>query len=192
MATKLERFLESIDPSGTIDETAARADAALNVFTVNPNGVPDGESFEHCLGRFLCHLDNHCLRLNPPWTYDPKRDIGRCYNLLVAEYGKDGVLVANDLIVTGQDGGLYGVLRAVARRRANQYAQTEIAARVSVFWRGLNTQEQLDVAEEYIKRFRDLLPAELTEGTGVRMKIRFWKVLEQHPYMVHRLRGVGR
>lgn len=191
MATRLDRFLESIDPSKTLDVVAARADEALNSFPMDA-GALEGSEFMECVGRFVCHLDNHLLCLNPPRSYDPQAHWGQGCRLLEAEYGHDAILNANDLARTGVDGGLLGILRALARRRADEYASNEVAARVSAFWGGLTVEGQLSVADEYLAKYAHLLPRERTESGGIRTKIGFHKTLEQHPHMIQRLQRVGR
>ena len=73
-----------------------------------------------------------------------------------------------------------------------EYAGNEIRAKVSHFWYSLSMDEQFSVMEEYLEKYRHLLPPELTEGNAVRLKADFTKVLEKHPYMIRRLSEVWR
>jgi len=192
METELDELLASIDPSRTLDETAARADEAVNSFDPGTGVITDWVEFQDCLGSLYCHVENHVLRLRSPREPDMWMDWGRCCRLLLDEYGADGEKAAFEMARTGNEGGLLGVQRTVAKHIAEQYAATEISAIVSSYLNGLTAQEQLDAADEYVEKFGDLLPSELTEGNAVRIKISFFKTLEQHPRMMQRLRRVGR
>jgi hypothetical protein len=92
----------------------------------------------------------------------------------------------------GLDGGLYAVLRAVAERMATQYSGHGIKAKVSEFWNGLSVEEQLTIPLEYARKYGSLLPPELLEHDAFLLKLNFWKVLEQHPQLMQRMRRVGR
>ncbi len=165
MATKLDRLLDSIAPEQTLDAVTALADAALTSFHPDQAVVTDWEAFKACLGRFFCHLENHLLRLEPPRAVDHWMDWGRCCRLLMEEYGKNGEKAAFEMVRTGNEGGLYAVLKAVAQRTADQCASNGIAARVSAYWSALPVDEQFEVMDEYLEKYGHLFPSELTEGS---------------------------
>lgn len=56
------------------------------------------------------------------------------------------------------------------------------------YWNRLSVQEQLAAPLEYLPKYRDLLPWELTEGSAARIRGGFVKVLEQHPHLIRDLR----
>lgn len=84
------------------------------------------------------------------------------------------------------------MLKVVARRLAEHYAGNEISGRISEYGNSLSVQEHLDAREEYIEKFGHLFPPKSTAGNAAQIKINFFKVLEQHPRMLQRLRRVGR
>ena len=112
--------------------------------------------------------------------------------MLIKEYGANGEKAAFEMVRTGAEQGLYGVLKAVARRMVEDYAGNEIAARISNFWEDLSTDEKLAVSEEYLEKYGHLLPSELTSGNAARVRANFLKVLEEHPNIVKSLRNIGR
>ena len=93
---------------------------------------------------------------------------------------------------TGNEGGLYRVLKAMAMRVAEDYAQNEIFAKISAYWRSLSVDEKFDASTEYIAKFSHLLPSELTEGSSARIRANFTNFLEKHPYLIQQIRRVGR
>ena len=51
--------------------------------------------------------------------------------------------------------------------------------------------EKFEVMGEYISKHGHLLPSELTEGSAVRIKMNFIKVLEEHPRLIKKLRKMS-
>lgn len=192
MSTKLERLLESIDPEIVSNETARRADQAIDSFSVDEGKSTVWDEFQALMARFLCHVENAVLRLNPQRSVDFYMDWGRCCQLLVKEYGPNGEKAAFEMTRTGAEGGLYSVLKAVARRLAENYTQNEISAKISHYWNSLSADEMYDATTEYLQKYGHLLPSEITEGSAARIRANFLKVLEQHPKLINKMRGVGR
>jgi len=195
MATKLDRLLESIHPSRTIDKVSSRVDQAVNSFRAGSSRITNWGEFEKCIACFMMHLMHHVLQPSkplPPMSeyFSFYENLG--YNALQKLYGHSGKQAAFEMARTGNEGGLYGVLKKIARSTVDEYAGNEIRARISDYWHNLTTQEKLDAAEEYLKKYGHLLPSELTEGSAARIRGFFHKVLEEHPKLIRRLGGVGR
>jgi hypothetical protein len=192
MITKLDRLLESIDPARTLDQVSARVDEALNSFRVKSGIIEDWQGFKAVLAGFLRHVENGVLRIRPSFSGDPDFDWGRCCNLLRREYGANGEKAAFEMVRTGAEGGLLGVLRAVEGRMLEDYAGNEVAAKISNFWGSLSTDEQLAVSQEYLDKYGHLLPSELTGGSAARIRANFLRVLQEHPSIIRKLRNIGR
>lgn len=192
MSTKLERLLDSIDPAQTLAEVDARVDEAFNSYPVCAARITEWEEFRACLVRFLHHIEARVLwlRTSPPVSLE--FDWGRCTALLHVIYGRNGEKAAFELARTGAEDGLYGVLKALARQIARQYASNEIRGRIGIYWDGLTTDEQLAAASEYLGKFGHLLSAELIEGSAARVRANLPAVLEEHPRLLQRTRRVGR
>jgi hypothetical protein len=190
--TRLDRFLESIDPIHTMDQVSARVDEAINSFRINSGVIENWDEFRITLTRFYRHVENITLRIRPDFSADHGIDWGRCCNLLLKEYGHNGEKAAFEMVRAGVEKGLYGVLKTVARRMIAEYSTNEIAARIAAFWGSLSTDEQLGVCKEYLHKYGHLLTTELTEGSAARIRADFLQVLKQHPGIMKRLRNIGR
>jgi len=192
MATSLDRLLDRIHPKRTLDQVDARIDEAINTFDVRRGVIGRWEDFKDCLARFLIHLETRvlCLRAYP--EISPEFSWGRCARLLLDEYGMNGDKYAFEAARTGNEGGLYAVLKAVARRTAQEYARNEISALINTFVNGLTVEEQLAASQEYLDKFGHLLPSELTEGSAARLHANFRRLLEEHPNLMRRLGRIGR
>ena len=190
--TGLDRLLQTIDPERTLDEVDFRVDAAVNSFNANAGMIAGWQEFKTCMARFFRHLENSILRFDPPYPLNLHYDWGRCCHLILEEYGTSGEKVAFEMARTGVKGGLYSVLKAVARRMTNQYARSEISARIYRYWDGLTVDEQLAVSTEYLEKWGHLLPSEMTEGCAMRIRANIVKVLQEHPRVLQRLGRVGR
>jgi len=75
---------------------------------------------------------------------------------------------------------------------AEEYAMNQIRSNISDFWETLSVDEKIEVSREYLEKYGHLIPPELMEGGAVRIRAFFWKVLEEHPRIVKKLRDVHR
>lgn len=191
MSTVLEQLLSDIDPSRTYDQIFARADEAINTFRFHSARITDWGDFNTCLGKFFAHVEAKILRLHPS-PVDVDFYWGRCSQLLRHIYGASGSKAAFEMSRTGNEGGLFAVMRAIALRMAEEYSENEISARVGQYWERLSVDEQISAASEYLEKYGHLLPSELTEGYGARIRANFPKVLAQHPQILRRTRRLGR
>ena len=192
MASTLEKLLESIHPSRTIETVDQRADDAINSFDMPGARTDRWEDFRRHIVRFLSQVEASVLGLREPSPMDVDFGWGRCAQILVRAYGRNGEKAAFEMARAGTDGGFLAVLKKFARTVAEQYARREIEARVSAYWTDLSIDEQLAAAEEYLESYGHLLPTEMTEDDASRVRGAFWKVLQEHPYLLQRLRRVGR
>ena len=189
MKTELVKLIESIDPSRTYEETARRAAEAINAFAA-PGHVADWEAFKKLIVKFVEHVEAHCLRLRRPFesnVYDFEEKWSLRMKLLVKAFGAEGEKTAFHMARTGNEGGLYRVLREVAKTMAEEYAENEIAGRVGAYWEGLSAEEQLAAGEEYVKLYGHLIPSEVRDGSAPRIRGFLWKVLREHPKVIRKL-----
>ena len=192
MGTKLEQLLANIDPAKTYDQTFARANVAVNAFGMNSAQITNHDEFIDCLTQFFCNVEAAILKVNISVYSDYEFQWARCRQLLCQLYGPNGEKAAFDMARTGNEGGLYAVLKAVALRMAEEYAEHEITARVTDYWNQLSPKELLAAMDEYIDLYGHLLPSEMTEGGGARIKGNFLKVLNHHPKLLRTMGDVGR
>ena len=189
--TKLDRLLESIHPARTTEELSRRADDVLNSFAPEAAQIDHWDRFRYCLMRFVDHAQNRLLRLSKPCPMGLDFAWGRCCQVLMRAYGSDGEKAAFEMARTGNEGGLSSVLRKMAQVMADEYADNEIAAKISSYWNGLSVEEKLAAGDEYLAKHGHLLPSELTEGSAARIRANLPKVLQEHSALVRRLRKIG-
>ena len=192
MATKLDRLLEGIHPDRTLEEANKRADEAINSFSVDSSQITDWDRYRDCLIRFLHHVDTKILRLQQACPMGVDFDWGRCTQILMRAYGSSGEKAAFEMTRTGNDGGLYAVLKKMAKSMTEQYVENEVSAKVGFYWDGLTVDEKLKAADEYLSKYGHLLPSELTEGSAGRIRANMPKVLQEHPLLLQRLGRIGR
>jgi len=192
MGTKLDKLIENIDPSINLDQVSAQVDVALNSFQMERGIVQNRDEFKTVLTELFCHTENTILGICPHRSAHPDIDWDRCRHILIKEYGVNGVTAAFEIARAGTEGGIYAVLKAVVRQMAEEYAMNQIRSNISVFWETLSVDEKIEVSKEYLEKYGHLIPPELMEGGAVRIRAFFWKVLEEHPRIVKKLRNVHR
>lgn len=192
MATQLEKLLDSIDPAKTYDQAFARANRAINTFERRKAQITGRDEFVETLTAFFCHTEATILNISRTVYTDTEYQWDRCRDMLHRIYGSGGDKTAFDMARTGNEGGLYAVLKAVALRLAEEYTNNEISARISDFMVRLTDDQLLSVMVEYMDKYGHLLPSEMTEAGGARIKANFIKVLNHHPTLLRTLRNVGR
>ena len=192
MAQELDELLDHLEPERVLDVVSARADEALNSFLVRSGCIATWDEFRACLIRFIAHVEYEAFQLDSRYSTDPDFAWGRCVRILMNAFGADGEKAGFELARTGNEGGLYAVLKAVANSIAEQVAKNEISVRVLDYLNHLTAQQRLATSADYLERYGHLLPAELTEGSAARLHDHFHKVLAEHPYLMRRLREIGR
>jgi len=188
----LDQLLESIDPQRTLDETDARADEAVNSFPLRNAELKQWDEYRLCLINFMRHTEAAVLHVRVLPNTSVDFDWGRCVRLLIHEYGRNGEKAAFEIARTGKEGGLYAILKKLARRIAQRYGENEVVAKIGTWWSSLSVDEQFAATDEYLERYGHLLPSELTEGTAVRIRANLPKALKEHPRMIQRMRRLGR
>jgi hypothetical protein len=188
MASKLDELIEQIDPSRNLESVSADVDRAFNSFPMQRATVATWDEYENYLTDFYIHIEKNVLKSAtiPP---DSKSFFwAKCSNLLNDHFGYNGVKEAFRMANTGKDGGLYEVLKIIARRMAETYAHSEILGRVSRYWDSLTNEEKLAAPKEYIRKYGHILPSEISEGAAIKYALFFPKFLQEHPNIVRNLR----
>ena len=185
--TKLERLIGSIAPENTIDPVANKIYGNLNSFTVPTHGLDEWGWDE--LQEFLDHLFHHMLWHHLPALAKDNPHGSYCGGAVVLyeEYGKQAHSVMLELIHTGAEGGLPGIVDAAARRTIRRQADSVIACRVAEYWEGLSKKEQDAAPDEYFEKYGDLYSTETRRWIWARASV-FTNILLQHPHIVDRLR----
>lgn len=192
MSTKLERLLEAIHPSRNINIVESRINQALAAYYRSKNTVNSWEEYQEVLAEFVRQARN--IVLNAPSNAGGNVDInfGEALRHLQQDYPQNTPQTAFNIARTGAEGGVYQLLRVIARGMAEEYSQNGISASVSEYWNNLTVDEKLAAPNEYIVKFGNLLPREIVTGDNARFRGFFWKVLEQHPRMLKQVQQLGR
>lgn len=170
-----------------IEETQADVDEAVNSFSA-PARVATWDEFHEVIARFYRHVENEVLRIS--MDCDVSFDRSNADRVLAGVFGH--ARVAFDLARSGQEGGMFKVLRTLAQGMAEAYSEREIGARVADFLDGLSFDEERAVAREYIERYGHLVSSELMEGSPAYVQANLQRVLAGHPRIVQRVRGATR
>ncbi len=192
MPTSLQRLLSQLDPDETLDPIDRRADAAINSFRVRSATIESWSRFEELMADFWLHVFCGILGARKDAEYPKDYVRGRALQVLGELYGVNGPKAAFEYARTGNEGGLYRVLKDVARHVADELARNQIATRVCSYWDGLTADEKIAASSEYLREFGRFLPSELTEEGAIRIRANFWRVLERHPALVRRMRRATR
>jgi hypothetical protein len=192
MSTKLDRLLESIDPSCTLDRVSADVDRAVNSFIIGRTTIEDWNEYEKFLADFCQYVETTVFKIGASVPEYREFYWSRCVNIINNEFGPSGPKTAFEMVRTGKEGGLYKILKIIANQMTEKYAQNEISARISNYWNHLTIDEQMAATDEYLSKFGHLLPTEFTDGSAVRLKVHFTKVLNEHPKMIRRMRQIVR
>jgi len=187
MATKLEKLLEEIDPSRTIDKAEMRINDALAHYRLENNTVDSWEEHKIYLAEMVTVARNAVLNIPGNIGSDLEINYSQAFHYLEREFGT--IQAVYDIMRTGAEGGIYKILRTLARLIAEDYSQNEIEARVAAYWSRLSIGEKFAAADEYIALYRDILPQRI-KGEALRLRISFCQVLDDHPRMLKRIRDL--
>lgn len=190
MASRLEVLLRGIEP--VPDQVDRCVDQAFNTFPMPAAAIIRWDEHVACLARFYGHVESGLLGIKGGRPCNVAMDSSRCFMLLRKKYGESAPQATFEVSRTGNEGGLLGVLRSVAELLGREHSDNRIGIAVSCYWNGRSPQELLEDGAEYVRNYGYLLPGELTEGSAGRIYANFPKVLKEHPYLIQRMRRVGR
>jgi hypothetical protein len=187
MATKLEELMESIDPSRTIDQVSAAVDDAFNSFS-HDHPIRSFDDYKKYMSAFVQYIEQIVVRFKSNDPYDQGFFWARYSNLVRNGHGPDAWKMNYEKIITGQDGGLYKLLKDVAAMILEDRSKREISARVWNFWNALSNDEKLDTVDEFVRLVGHLLPTKFTGGNAAYLKANFPRVLESYPQLLMEIR----
>jgi len=188
MTTRLEKLLKEIDPYRLIREIYSRMNSALRTFSYGYLTIRNWQEYENYLAKFFCYIENITLRVKMP--VHPTIHYQRCIRFLNEEFGPNGEKIAYKMAKTGVNGGLFAVLNIIAKRLAEFYTRNTIRAFVDRYWNKLSYNQRIAAAKEYRKKYGHLIPSDYTEGSPAFLAANLQKILEEHPFMIERIRQV--
>jgi hypothetical protein len=192
MPTTLDQLLEAIHPDYTRHVVQRHVDEAINEFLIRSNIVTDAIEYHDIVCRFADSLDRR-FGLLPEGTPAPTGVLWeRACRLLRKAYGRHGETAAYEIQRAGMEGGLVGVLRQMASKAAEDKVQTEVHTWITAFCNRLSAAEYLATSEEYIRKHRHVLPAEMRSDLAWRARLNLAELLEQHYQLLVRTSQLGR
>ena len=183
MPTKLEKLLQDIDPSKTIDEIERNLDRGVMSYHRSKNMVYSYEECEECIADMAQHLFN--IHFNQPKNYKNKGVFAEAFNLLIKEYGSFQTIY--QIMTSGAEGGIYTILKTLARLMTEEYSHRRISSLVSDYLKTLSSNEIILAAEEYIKLNKHIIP--IGEKQRARITFYFDQTLLEYPFMIKKLRS---
>lgn len=192
--SKLDDLLNRIDPRQTVDQSNSLLDRALNSYAFANSTVSDFGRFQKILGDFYWHVESIMLGVQGRVNPDDNTKQGFAMQVLDQVYGGRGSATAFRIAQSGAEGGLYGVLKKVGEVAARKYTEKHIDYEVDRFVTELRQDygQYEATVQEYARKYASILPAEALANGAVDLKINFGKALKQHPYLVKRMRELGR
>ncbi len=183
--TALADLLIKLDPAEVIDGPEQRADFALNTYPLANAPIDSCQDFLHFMTLFNKNVKS-CV--NDFWPYYDYAWMHReVVELFESLFGQDGASHAHIIAQSGIDGGLYGLMKQIAKHAVSDYRRRVIDYAVDDFLTGLNCEKTMEAFHEYLDRYRDYIPPELIENNGWGIKTQFEQLLRKHPYMIRNL-----
>ena len=187
MSTRLEDLIESIDPSRTIDRVSAAVDDAFNSFR-NDDPITTFDEYCEYMSKYVQHIEQIVLGFRSNDSYDKEFFWTRYSNLVNSGSDPEAWKWNYEKITTGQDGGIYKILKDVAAKILEDRSKREISARIWNLWNSLTDDEKLDTVDEFVDLLGHLLPTKYTGGNAAYLKMNFPRVLESYPQLLMELR----
>jgi len=192
MKTPLETLLDEIDPPNTIDFIEEKLNQFLLNFPIESNTVRDEYEAEELLAEFVRRYRNYAFGATEDSGKGPMAPM---FNRMEATMylekifpDKNPMIRACKIMTSGAEGGVYGIISSITDKLSSETSHDMINKSVNKFWENLTNEEKLAVAEEYLGKFKDILPSQLINSKP--NIYTFDKVLQNHPWMIKRLREI--
>jgi hypothetical protein len=185
MKTRLDRLLENLE--AILERNREQADKVINQFPLAPVRIDDWQNFEFFLAGCVSHLESVVLNVTQRQT-DREIHLARGHNLLKKIYGDSPMQTAFEIVRTGNEGGVYGLIQRVTHAYSQEYTENMIGMTVECYWNHRTPSQLVKDAHEYADKFASMIPGELTEGSAGRIKAQYRKLLNQHPFLIQKMR----
>ncbi|MBI4659760.1 MAG: hypothetical protein HY735_13045 [Verrucomicrobia bacterium] len=156
------------------------------------NRITDYVEFQEIVTRFFWQLYRPEVDIRAHWGEDHEFLGAQAFQLLQRAYGPSAMDRAFDLARSGAEGGTLEVLRKLAGLVQELFLENQAAGLVDRYWTVSSAERLTEDAKAYLERFQDILPGDLTEGSGAAIRANFRKVLLEHPKLILRLQRIGR
>jgi len=182
MKTKLDLFLEKIDPDNVYNDVGKNISETLANYKLESNTTDrlGNENKSIILEVYRRILECVGLPHSLDWI-----DFGEAVNYLKPKLGN--ITRIYDNMSSGLNGGIYGVLKVLAEAMEEKLSNIYIQAEIEQYWNDLSTDERDKAHIEYVGKFRHILPEDAEYL--LYPKDIFLKYLEEHPQAIKKLRS---
>lgn len=175
--SKLDQLLERIQRHPKDVEAVCKK--VLSNFTPSRE-VTEPEDLKRVLGEFHCKAHN--LYLNRKRSFQMDFDFPQAIFSLESEFGPSAFKKSFHMAMSGENGGLYGVLNVLAEGLADSWAKRGVEVLVTQYMNSVKSYEQRkEAATEYLSKYAHILPSELH---NVRTVVDFERILNIHPFLI--------
>ena len=186
MSDSIIEILKELSSPSYNEKKYTGADRAVNEAAVG--GLVDSfEEFENILIEVIVLVQKYVLKARNPVEGGREFYLDAAFRALSKKLGPNGEKAAFERSRTGNEEGLYGVIKLIAYGYADVLFENESKSRVGIIWERLSNDDKFVVMDEYLKEFGHLWPDELTENGAVRLKVNFSKTMQLHIENVRKL-----
>ena len=206
MDAKLRNLLENIDPRKIFDDIERDTMNVLNDFTIPKNKIESREEVIELLVDFELALFGLPLEKFNDVENHRRVFCDMACNQCKKIYGDYNIAI--ELMLSGAEGGVYGVIKNMAKLSIDDRIKNKIEKKVQeYFWdslyddnglppthrfyeKQLSMEKQMKAADEYLEEFKDILPISVKDNPS-KIRINFRETLINHSYMIGKLRNIG-
>jgi len=188
MKTRLDDLLETIHPSRTYDFYRRKIDDAVRTFPFESFSVDKAASCEHFITNFFACVNGSIM--DGSFSESAYMAMAMFRIVFQPRYGEYPELPIYERLIHGHEGGMNGFVQEAVDALVEHFAFIPIANRVDEFIESLSDDELSVTAEEYLSKYGQLLPAEITSQGAYRFTPFLTKFLKEHPKLLLKLRSV--
>ncbi|MAT59470.1 MAG: hypothetical protein CMF23_15975 [Ignavibacteriae bacterium] len=191
MNSKLKQLLEKIDYKNLFEASERRVEKILAEYRSEKNTIENFDEFKECLIEFISKI--YGAIINSPDAFEEAAAsimYERTIYFLKDQYPQNTEMTLYEIMHSGAEGGVYQVLKILAKSMTDQIYKDGVEHFVSVYINGLDFSERETAAKEYLEEFGDILPLNY-KNDPFSVVISFERVLIEHPFMIKRLQELS-
>lgn len=190
MNSKLKQLLEKIDYKNSFEEGEKRVERILAEYRSEKNTIDSIDELRELLSSFTSKLFNAMFQFKEPFELDHSLMFSKAIEYLEKDYPNRTELTIFKIVKSGAEGGVYKILKILAKNMNDQIFIDSIKREVSAYINGLDFDERETAAKEYLEEYGDILPANYKDDP-FSVVISLERVLIEHPFMIKRLRELS-
>lgn len=189
--TKLKLLLQEIEYDNKWKTYELKIEEVISNFNLTENTLKTYSEYRQLLAKFtrqiwsvffdnpnsISHIDDSIL-------------ITKAIETLKITYHKDTDLVVFKIINSGAEGGVYQVLKTLAKNWKTSLYNQHIELIVNKFVESLTWQERENAAKEYLNEFKDILPSNF-RNDPLQVAVSLKNILIEHPRMMKRIKELS-